>query len=239
MEVDWDLNAVVRGCNTTTATAAAATTTTTAVTITSAVKDDFDCKSWFSPLSSEQSGHLFTMVDPFEATNAIEELHELYKPFCSKSHEPVSPKSIISSTKPVSTLFKQQRQTPPKQTHGGSLTTTASSHLTSRSKRRYLILTIGNLVKVGFLLVFVLKVAFFFFLNRKNQLKRVCQVPAEGLSADVWAWRKYGQKPIKGSPYPRSVSKNSFSTYFLALNIVYICFFVLDSVGFGFANFGD
>jgi hypothetical protein len=22
--------------------------------------------------------------------------------------------------------------------------------------------------------------------------------------SDSWAWRKYGQKPIKGSPYPRS-----------------------------------
>nr|GFC67060.1 WRKY transcription factor 22-like [Tanacetum cinerariifolium] len=33
-------------------------------------------------------------------------------------------------------------------------------------------------------------------------MKRVCQVPAEGLSSDVWSWRKYGQKPIKGSPYP-------------------------------------
>ncbi|KAF6157577.1 hypothetical protein GIB67_037150 [Kingdonia uniflora] len=40
--------------------------------------------------------------------------------------------------------------------------------------------------------------------RRKNQQKRVvCQVPAEGLTTDVWAWRKYGQKPIKGSPYPR------------------------------------
>ncbi|KAF3536235.1 hypothetical protein F2Q69_00021306, partial [Brassica cretica] len=24
----------------------------------------------------------------------------------------------------------------------------------------------------------------------------------EALNSDVWAWRKYGQKPIKGSPYP-------------------------------------
>lgn len=28
-------------------------------------------------------------------------------------------------------------------------------------------------------------------------------IAAEGVS-DQWAWRKYGQKPIKGSPYPRS-----------------------------------
>ncbi|XP_077229838.1 putative WRKY transcription factor 29 isoform X2 [Tasmannia lanceolata] len=40
--------------------------------------------------------------------------------------------------------------------------------------------------------------------RRKKQQKRVvCEVPAEGLSSDMWAWRKYGQKPIKGSPYPR------------------------------------
>ncbi|CAL9056792.1 unnamed protein product [Musa banksii] len=40
--------------------------------------------------------------------------------------------------------------------------------------------------------------------RRKNQQKKmVCQVPADGASSDMWAWRKYGQKPIKGSPYPR------------------------------------
>ena len=39
---------------------------------------------------------------------------------------------------------------------------------------------------------------------RKNQQKRrVCHVTADNLSTDMWAWRKYGQKPIKGSPYPR------------------------------------
>lgn len=42
-------------------------------------------------------------------------------------------------------------------------------------------------------------------------MKRVCEVPAEGLSSDMWSWRKYGQKPIKGSPYPRGYYRCSTS----------------------------
>ncbi|KAL2544255.1 WRKY transcription factor 22 [Forsythia ovata] len=53
--------------------------------------------------------------------------------------------------------------------------------------------------------------------RRKNQHKRVVvQVSTEGLSSDVWAWRKYGQKPIKGSPYPRSYYRCSSSKGCLA-----------------------
>ncbi|MQL95997.1 hypothetical protein Taro_028669 [Colocasia esculenta] len=53
--------------------------------------------------------------------------------------------------------------------------------------------------------------------RRKNQQKRVvCQVPADGLSSDMWAWRKYGQKPIKGSPYPRGYYRCSSSKGCLA-----------------------
>ncbi|CAA2934985.1 WRKY transcription factor 22-like [Olea europaea var. sylvestris] len=47
--------------------------------------------------------------------------------------------------------------------------------------------------------------------RRKNHMKRVCDVPADSLSNDMWSWRKYGQKPIKGSPYPRGYYKCSTS----------------------------
>ncbi|KAK2378699.1 putative WRKY transcription factor [Trifolium repens] len=39
---------------------------------------------------------------------------------------------------------------------------------------------------------------------------------AENLSSDLWAWRKYGQKPIKGSPYPRGYYRCSNSKECLA-----------------------
>ncbi|KAK3161330.1 hypothetical protein QOZ80_1BG0075810 [Eleusine coracana subsp. coracana] len=49
--------------------------------------------------------------------------------------------------------------------------------------------------------------------SKKSQLKKVVrEMPvADGAasSSDPWAWRKYGQKPIKGSPYPRGYYKCS------------------------------
>ncbi|CAA7408696.1 unnamed protein product [Spirodela intermedia] len=47
--------------------------------------------------------------------------------------------------------------------------------------------------------------------RKKQQKKVVCELPADFLSDDVWAWRKYGQKPIKGSPYPRGYYRCSSS----------------------------
>ncbi|XWS76964.1 hypothetical protein CRYUN_Cryun01aG0223400 [Craigia yunnanensis] len=197
MDVDWDLHAVVRGC-------ATVTTTSSGGVATSSFMADLYPQSCFSSFGSQEDfqGQVLSFPNQFEAKNAMEELHELYKPFFPKSlpfspeSTPLSSLSTLSLSKDQAQIKQQQeQQQQPKQSHSGSVTgavTTASSNSAtanshnSRSKRR------------------------------KNQLKRVCQVPAEGLSSDVWAWRKYGQKPIKGSPYPRGYYRCSSSKGCLA-----------------------
>ncbi|WOH01538.1 hypothetical protein DCAR_0520922 [Daucus carota subsp. sativus] len=46
---------------------------------------------------------------------------------------------------------------------------------------------------------------------------------SEGPPSDAWTWRKYGQKPIKGSPYPRGYYRCSTSKGCLAKKQVERC----------------
>lgn len=67
----------------------------------------------------------------------------------------------------------------------------------------------------------LIKALFILYVCRKSQTKKVVCIPAPAASgsrptgevvpSDLWAWRKYGQKPIKGSPYPRYVYSVRYS----------------------------
>lgn len=182
MEEDWDLHAVVRGCSTVNS-----TTTTT--------NNNFASSSSVpaSSVFDEQQAQILSLsTHPFGTRNSIEELHELCKPFFSRSpplslqSSPLSPSFSFSSASAQTQEKQQQHQQQQPQQQLTKRTHQGGSVTTPRSKRR------------------------------KNQLKKVCQVPVENLSSDIWAWRKYGQKPIKGSPYPRGYYRCSSSKGCLA-----------------------
>ncbi|KAG6438252.1 hypothetical protein SASPL_103189 [Salvia splendens] len=65
--------------------------------------------------------------------------------------------------------------------------------------------------------------------SRKNKIKRSIKVPATSsnladIPPDEYSWRKYGQKPIKGSPHPRHKCFCSItSIVVIALNVSGLC----------------
>ncbi|KAK7274303.1 hypothetical protein RIF29_15386 [Crotalaria pallida] len=199
MEADWDLHAVVRGCSTITTTT---TTTTTAPTTTTSSVSSSASATCYKPAAPSSCGFfsieqqqpcqsLSLSSNPFEAKSysSIEELHELCKPFFFKSQPTPSssPSLQLQTSSPPLSSFSYSSSSPKSQPkQHPHHHHHAASATTPRSKRR------------------------------KNQLKKVCQVAAENLSSDIWAWRKYGQKPIKGSPYPRGYYRCSSSKGCLA-----------------------
>ncbi|KAL7259037.1 hypothetical protein ACSBR1_005025 [Camellia fascicularis] len=213
MEDDWDLHAVVRGCATTSSTTTTTTTTTTTATTTSSCS--------FQPRANDGDDQFIFFPDPFEsriAENGID-LHDVFKPFFPKSqtllspqNTPISPLSVLGGLRDLSAPPQQQQLQEEKQKQKQSVSgartsctsvSTTTTSHTPRSKRR------------------------------KNQSKRVCQVPAEGLSSDTWSWRKYGQKPIKGSPYPRWVF-NFLTTSLCIFNVISLSCFGISKVCFNF-----
>ncbi|KAH7863699.1 hypothetical protein Vadar_020887 [Vaccinium darrowii] len=147
-------------------------------------------------LPQEDDQFLF-FPDPCEpkSRERVEELHDLFNPFfpqfqtlTPQNDTPISPFSVLGglqdlSPPPPQQQRQQEKQKPKQPHHKQSFTGSIAfaTNPTPRSKKR------------------------------KSQMKRVCEVPAEGLSSDVWSWRKYGQKPIKGSPYPRGYYRCSTS----------------------------
>ncbi|KAI3693969.1 hypothetical protein L1987_76925 [Smallanthus sonchifolius] len=206
MEVDWDLHAVVRGCCSST------TTTTTSSSASSTTAGAGAASSWCvepynqQKRNSKDENFIGFFPDPFQTRydNSIEqflndlnsplEFPKLQKPPQSPQSLPISPLSVLGGLQDPPVIHHhhyQQQQQQQKQLQGKQQSFCVSRCTTpnaqsTRSKKR------------------------------KNQMKRVCQVPAEGLSSDVWSWRKYGQKPIKGSPYPRGYYRCSTSKGCLA-----------------------
>uniref|UniRef100_A0A0A0L7C1 WRKY domain-containing protein n=1 Tax=Cucumis sativus TaxID=3659 RepID=A0A0A0L7C1_CUCSA len=186
MEVDWDLHAVVRGYS-------AAPSAATIVPASSSSSSSSSSNNPVVPFSfgrdltnNQMKNHFFSLQDPFQPSNcnSTQELHELFKPFFPKSQPSPSPPPPPPA--PPAPSLLSSPPAPKILTHQKQSTHLPKQlHSTSASAPRSK--------------------------RRKNQLKKVCQVPAESLSSDIWAWRKYGQKPIKGSPYPRGYYRCSSS----------------------------
>ncbi|CAH2078167.1 unnamed protein product [Thlaspi arvense] len=137
-----------------------------------------------------------SFYEPEMETTGLDELGELYKPFYPFSTQPILTSSV--SAPEDSNNFRDEKK---QRTHACLLSNESRvDHIRipeSKSKKRSVFLKLS--------------------LSKKNQQKRVVeQVKEENLLSDAWAWRKYGQKPIKGSPYPRSYYRCSSSKGCLA-----------------------
>ncbi|CAD5334723.1 putative WRKY transcription factor 27 [Arabidopsis thaliana] len=195
---DWDLFAVVRSCS-------------------SSVSTTNSCAG-----HEDDIGNCKQQQDPpppplFQASSSCNELQDSCKPFLpvttttttTWSPPPLLPPPKASSPSPnillkqEQVLLESQDQKPPLSVRVFPPSTSSSSVFVFRGQRDQLLQQQSQPPLRS--------------RKRKNQQKRtICHVTQENLSSDLWAWRKYGQKPIKGSPYPRNYYRCSSSKGCLA-----------------------
>ncbi|KAJ4781924.1 WRKY transcription factor [Rhynchospora pubera] len=185
---NWDLQAVVRGCRSTSPSPTLGPTLSDPVlsSLSSLPLPTSASSSSSSPVVKEENSS-WCFPNLMAAPSGLHELEDLCKSFFPKS-SPLEGGPSVSDTLVVGpTCHLSSRLFPPPPLLVQRSKPGRSLAQTPRSKRR------------------------------KNQQKRVvCHVPADGGSSDMWAWRKYGQKPIKGSPYPRGYYRCSSSKGCLA-----------------------
>ncbi|CDP05130.1 unnamed protein product [Coffea canephora] len=213
MADDWDLYAVVRSCFNAAATSTASSSTTTDAAIapvenSSLPSGETSLSSSFLASPSFQSGHTSSDFPGFanHTRDSFRGLEEIYKEpyedivqsFVDLNSQAQHIQAIQGPGCTADQTPQQQRiygqpqqlmQQPQRYSHlsremfvGASLSFPSTSPQPERPRRR-----------------------------KNQQAKRIQQMTQEELSADSWAWRKYGQKPIKDSPYPRNYYRCSTS----------------------------
>ncbi|XP_012087205.1 probable WRKY transcription factor 27 isoform X2 [Jatropha curcas] len=141
--------------------------------------------SVFAPLNLDQDDDLWSFLEIFESKSDLAGHEEICKPFLRQQARSAQSNPTIntSSSDSMSIISNCEMKEPDQklqkqQAFSGSASPVIATDATMAAKLKR---------------------------SRKNQQKRVVKhVTEDGLSSDMWAWRKYGQKPIKGSPYPRS-----------------------------------
>ncbi|KAK1321423.1 putative WRKY transcription factor 27 [Acorus calamus] len=186
---DWDLHAVVRGCN-----ASCSVVATNGSTRDHPLSLGGDLNGDDDHINN--NGVFLRFPDLWETRTAVEDLEALCKPFFQNNNNNNKHTQLVHAESKISPLVVH----PPSSSSSAITATLSEANLPNPSLQEETETEVKYVPRFGFNL-----------LSRKNQQKKlICQVPADE-SSDMWAWRKYGQKPIKGSPYPRGYYRCSSS----------------------------